>query len=585
MQQQQQRLSQQQQARQMMQDSVIRPYEYEDVVSDHESVRGPELDHNIYLGIPNMQFQCENDLEAETGYETQKEAWLQKMREEKRRKSRSSGSVQKRTLSQSIGSDTDDEDIQPATFEGATSARRLRRKVGRLIFDDPPLRIEELEEPQSCEVVDVLPDGLPGQNGMQLSQAQYQAVQNSQQTRAQPLQQIAQHMMMQQYDNSRRHSEIRVPTTPSDPVQQNTRIQELIEQQTARQLLDGAELAKTKQAVVRADVTRLSDFSGKPLHSPVCSLTSPGIESSFDSVQPIDDNIELELGGYNFDRHEVDDDQKDVETRENTEHAYPGHQDKNMYANSAQSLPPDTPMFGTGLRLNSRIGGQSSAISLETEDGDNQEVQKHSSTSPSPILQNRKIKEKKNDDENQRKRTPNSIKNPEETPSTLFYPLGDLQQVQVQDTTLKSSGTKGNLVSGASPGHEKFNESFRQQQDALVSKSGLLLDENLDLWSNTYESMRSSNDMGYIILSIEMETLDLETRPHSQTAKELSKLVQDMPTILNYDPKFADVLSNRDNIIAILKMVDKQLGFELALVGWSCVWKLLSVWCHLILQK
>jgi hypothetical protein len=108
------------------------------------------------------------------------EEWLKHMRREARRKRRSSGrirasgddnqdkksekpgssnSVQKRTLSESIGSDTDDEDLQPVTFLGAnevgSSARRLRRKVGErssLIFDDPP-RIAEAEEPESCEEV------------------------------------------------------------------------------------------------------------------------------------------------------------------------------------------------------------------------------------------------------------------------------------------------------------------------------------------------------------------------------------------------------------------------------------------------
>jgi hypothetical protein len=93
--------------------------------------------------------------------EDNREEWLEQLRKEKRSKRRSSGSIQKRTLSQSIGSDTDDEDLQPVTFLGAnelgSSARRLRRKVGErssLIFDDPPPRIEEEGEgAESCEEV------------------------------------------------------------------------------------------------------------------------------------------------------------------------------------------------------------------------------------------------------------------------------------------------------------------------------------------------------------------------------------------------------------------------------------------------
>ncbi|CAG8954981.1 hypothetical protein HYFRA_00008670 [Hymenoscyphus fraxineus] len=149
--------------------SVIHPHEYEDAPSDRASIRGIELDQDLYSGIHNLH--CETDEVLDEAddlgfpdFETQREAWLLKMREEKRRKRRSSGSVQKRTLSQSIGSDTDDEDIQPVTFEGATSARRLRRKTESLIFDDPPPRIEEVEEPESCEELvdvdnDMLPDG------------------------------------------------------------------------------------------------------------------------------------------------------------------------------------------------------------------------------------------------------------------------------------------------------------------------------------------------------------------------------------------------------------------------------------------
>lgn len=138
-------------------DSVIRPHEYEDAESEHgaPSIKAlSELEPSLYDDMEKLQ--CEN---REVGdkvldEEFEREVWLKKMQAERRRKRRSSGSVQKRTLSQSIGSDTDEEDILPATFEGATSARRLRRKVedrASLIFDDPPPRIDELEEPESCE--------------------------------------------------------------------------------------------------------------------------------------------------------------------------------------------------------------------------------------------------------------------------------------------------------------------------------------------------------------------------------------------------------------------------------------------------
>jgi hypothetical protein len=86
------------------------------------------------------------------------DAWMSKQRLLKRMKRLSSGSIHKRTLSQSIGSDTDDEDVKPydANEIGASASglRRLRRKTGKrlsLIFDDPPQRIVECDESESRE--------------------------------------------------------------------------------------------------------------------------------------------------------------------------------------------------------------------------------------------------------------------------------------------------------------------------------------------------------------------------------------------------------------------------------------------------
>jgi hypothetical protein len=137
-------------------ESIIRPSQYEDAPSSRaHSPPHRELDPNILHGLQNLNCDLPTDEELD-----ERELWLLKVKEEKRRKRRSSSSVQKRTIEQSIGSGTDDEDIQPVLFEGAneagSSARRLRRKVGdraSLIFDDPPARIDELEEPVSCEEV------------------------------------------------------------------------------------------------------------------------------------------------------------------------------------------------------------------------------------------------------------------------------------------------------------------------------------------------------------------------------------------------------------------------------------------------
>ena len=81
-----------------------------------------------------------------------------RQRETRRLRRLNSGSIGKRTISESIGSGSDREDIRAALLDAAevgSSARRLRRRVGdrrSLNFQDPPpSRIDELEEPDSSD--------------------------------------------------------------------------------------------------------------------------------------------------------------------------------------------------------------------------------------------------------------------------------------------------------------------------------------------------------------------------------------------------------------------------------------------------
>ncbi len=128
--------------------SVVHPDYYEDAESDCARDRYPnptasDLDARILAdGLEKLD--CNN-------HSDEREAWVKRDRKQRRFKRLSSGSHHKRTLSQSIGSDTDDEDLQQIdATEAGSSARRLRRKTGdraSLIFDDPPQMI--LEEPES----------------------------------------------------------------------------------------------------------------------------------------------------------------------------------------------------------------------------------------------------------------------------------------------------------------------------------------------------------------------------------------------------------------------------------------------------
>lgn len=121
----------------------------------------PSLDPKIMESM--LSLNCESDED--------REAWLKRKHQEKRQKRWSLGS-QKRSITQSIGSGTDEEDLHGdgnsvvagGGDEGGVavggSARRLRRRTGvggerpvlkrvSLLFEDPPRRIEEVEEPES----------------------------------------------------------------------------------------------------------------------------------------------------------------------------------------------------------------------------------------------------------------------------------------------------------------------------------------------------------------------------------------------------------------------------------------------------
>ncbi|KAJ2902294.1 hypothetical protein MKZ38_000760 [Zalerion maritima] len=80
---------------------------------------------------------------------------IQQIRSQQRRRRMKSGSIGKRTISESIGSDTDNEDVPYLNVEEVgSSARRLRRKYERHSFifqDPPPPRIDEMDEPPSTD--------------------------------------------------------------------------------------------------------------------------------------------------------------------------------------------------------------------------------------------------------------------------------------------------------------------------------------------------------------------------------------------------------------------------------------------------
>ena len=140
---------------------VIRPCAIEYPESDRSrstSRHRPEIDQRMMFNLGNLN--CSDDSDETDLEEHEYQEFLIKRRAERRHKRMSSGSIGKRTISESIGSDTDREDIQSfrsflGSEEAGSSARRLRRRVGdrrSLQFQDPPPpRIDELDEPDSSE--------------------------------------------------------------------------------------------------------------------------------------------------------------------------------------------------------------------------------------------------------------------------------------------------------------------------------------------------------------------------------------------------------------------------------------------------
>jgi hypothetical protein len=138
--------------------SVMHPDTYEDAASASEAgsiVRPHTPRKSAFINDLDARMLA-HDLEALECSDNERELWKRKRRMQRRRNRLSSGSIHKRTLSQSIGSSTDEEDLQPQhvdVSEAGSSARRLRRKMAgertSLIFDEQPQRIIEEHEPES----------------------------------------------------------------------------------------------------------------------------------------------------------------------------------------------------------------------------------------------------------------------------------------------------------------------------------------------------------------------------------------------------------------------------------------------------
>lgn len=137
---------------------VIRPCAIEYPPSDRSrstSRNRPEIDQRMMYNLGNLN--CSDDSDETDLDEHEYREFLIKRRAERRRMRMSSGSIGKRSFCETMGSDTDREDLRSllGAEEAGSSARRLRRRVGdrrSLQFQDPPPpRIDELDEPGSSD--------------------------------------------------------------------------------------------------------------------------------------------------------------------------------------------------------------------------------------------------------------------------------------------------------------------------------------------------------------------------------------------------------------------------------------------------
>ncbi|KAJ4387005.1 hypothetical protein N0V85_007834 [Neurospora sp. IMI 360204] len=127
--------------------------------SRSRSRRHREVDESVMYNLG--QLNCSDDSDSTDIEEAEHREILRRHREERRRKRMTSGSIGKRTFSESIGSDSDRED--PRDFKrffspddlGSPGARRIYRSVGgrrrSVQVSDPmlPPRIDEIDEPES----------------------------------------------------------------------------------------------------------------------------------------------------------------------------------------------------------------------------------------------------------------------------------------------------------------------------------------------------------------------------------------------------------------------------------------------------
>jgi hypothetical protein len=145
---------------------VVRPDQCEDAKSEKELGEHLEAETGIVSDFSKLKCEGESNDEDE------------QRRSYRKKKKRWSAGIFKRSHSQSVGSDTDDEDREALdAHDLGSSARRMRRRVrgpsdnrSSLIFDDiPNMNILEVEEPEDGDIPRG-PPSIPSDDGFTLDE-------------------------------------------------------------------------------------------------------------------------------------------------------------------------------------------------------------------------------------------------------------------------------------------------------------------------------------------------------------------------------------------------------------------------------
>ncbi|KAK4446790.1 hypothetical protein QBC34DRAFT_279672, partial [Podospora aff. communis PSN243] len=139
---------------------VIRPIAIEQQDSDRsQRIRQHKPEGYEHITRPKMS-SVQDSSSGDSFNEVEYQEFLRRQRQAKRRRRTKTGG---RTISEALGSDSDEEDLRLSNVrDPGSSARRLRRRTdhrGKTAFEAPPLRISELEEPESPD--DALAQELP----------------------------------------------------------------------------------------------------------------------------------------------------------------------------------------------------------------------------------------------------------------------------------------------------------------------------------------------------------------------------------------------------------------------------------------